>query len=55
MEVLCPILLVLFGLGISRVEMNFKSIPTILGLDITGKQKIIFSSKIIKQVKIILI
>jgi len=44
MEVLCPILLVLFGLGISRVEMNFKSIPTILGLDITGKQKIIFSS-----------
>ena len=44
MEVLCPIFLVLFGLLISRFEMNFKSMPYEVDLELTGKQKIIFSS-----------
>ena len=44
MEVLCPILLVLFGLLISKVDMNFRSRPYLVDLGLTGKQKIIFSS-----------
>ena len=44
MEILCPILLVLFGLLISKFEMNFKSKPYVVDLDLTGKQKIIFAS-----------
>ena len=45
MEVLGPILLVLFGLAISKLKITFVSGPyEINNLDLTGKQKIIFSS-----------
>jgi len=44
MEVLCPILLVLFGLLISKVEMIKPSSPVEINLDITSKQEILFSS-----------
>ena len=44
MEILCPIILVLFGLAISKIEMGYKSGPA--GVDMTeiGKQKIMFYS-----------
>ena len=45
MEVLGPILLVLFDLAISKLQITFVSGPyTINDLELTGKQKIIFSS-----------
>ena len=44
MEILCPIVLVLFGLLISKVEMTFKSGPYEVDLNITGKQNIMFAS-----------
>ena len=44
MEVLCPILLVLFGLLISKVEMINPSLPVKIDLDLTQKQEILFSS-----------
>ena len=44
MEIFCPIVLVLFGLLISKVEMTFKSKPYVIDINITGKQNIIFAS-----------
>ena len=44
MEILCPIILVLFGLIISKVEMTFKSAPYVIDISITGKQNIMFAS-----------
>jgi len=44
LEVIGPILLVLAGLILSTIEMTSKSYPIVVDLDITGKQKIIFSS-----------
>ena len=44
MEIFCPIVLVLFGLLISKVEMTFKSKPYVIDISITGKQKILFAS-----------
>ena len=44
MEIFCPIVLVLFGLLISKVEMTFKSKPYVIDINITGKQNIMFAS-----------
>ena len=45
MEVLGPILLVLFGLAISKLQITFVSGPYLINdLELTGKQKIIYSS-----------
>jgi len=44
MEILCPILLVLFGLLISKVEMLGSSLIVEVNLGLTGKQEILFSS-----------
>ena len=44
MEIFCPIILVLFGLVISKVEMTFKSAPYVVDINITGKQNIMFAS-----------
>jgi len=44
MEILCPIILVLFGLLISKVEMTFQSAPYIVDLNMTGKQNIMYAS-----------
>jgi hypothetical protein len=44
MEILCPIILVLFGLLISKVEMTFQSAPYVVDLNMTGKQNIIYAS-----------
>ena len=44
MEILCPIFLVLFGLILSKFQMDEISGPSLVNLDITGNQKIIFSS-----------
>ena len=44
MEILCPIILVLFGLLISKVEMTYHSAPYVIDIKITGKQNILFAS-----------
>ena len=44
MEIFCPIILVLFGLLISKVEMTYHSAPYVIDINITGKQNILFAS-----------
>ena len=44
MEIFCPIFLVLFGLVLSKFQMNTKTGPSLIDLDIMGDQKVIFSS-----------
>jgi hypothetical protein len=44
MELLCPIILILFGLGIAKLDMDYKSGPAGVDISKIGKQKIIFSS-----------
>jgi hypothetical protein len=44
MELLCPIILILFGLGIAKLDMDYKSGPAGVDISEIGKQKIIFSS-----------
>ena len=44
LEILTPILLVLFGLVLSQFQMNNYIGPSLIDLDIMGKQKIVFSS-----------
>ena len=44
MEVLAPILLVLFGLLISKFDMDFRSKPYLVNLGLTGKQTLIYTS-----------
>ena len=44
MEILCPIFLVLFGLILSKFQMNTKTGPSLIDLNIIGNQKVIFSS-----------
>ena len=44
MEIFCPIFLVLFGLVLSQFQMNNYIGPSLIDLDIMGKQKILFSS-----------
>ena len=44
MEIFCPIFLVLFGLVLSQFNMNNDIGPSLIDLDIMGKQKIVFSS-----------
>ena len=44
MDIFCPIILVLFGLLISKVEMTYKSAPYVVDINITGKQNIMFAS-----------
>ena len=44
MEILCPIILILIGLGISKTQLTFKSYPSEINIEIIGKQYIIFSS-----------
>ena len=44
MEIICPILILLIGLGISKSDMNYFSSPAIVDIQITGKQKILFAS-----------
>ena len=46
MEIICPILLILIGLGISKSEMNFYSHPEKVDIQMTGKQKIMYASLI---------
>ena len=43
MEVLCPIFLVLFGLILSKVEMNSRIGPSKIDINLTGKQIILYS------------
>ena len=44
MEILCPIILVLFGLALSKIELGNKSGPATINISEIGKQKILFSS-----------
>ena len=44
MEMICPILILLIGLGISKSDMNYFSSPIRVDIQITGKQKIMFAS-----------
>ena len=44
MEVLCPILLVLIGLGVSKVKFDWYSEPWNINISIIGKQNVLFSA-----------
>jgi len=44
MEILCPIVLTLFGLLLSKLEMTFKSGPVEVSFEEIGKQNILYSS-----------
>ena len=44
MEILCPIILVLFGLAISKIELGYQSSPAGMNISEIGKQKVLFSS-----------
>ena len=44
MEVLCPILLVLIGLAVSKVKFKWVSDPWNIDISIIGKQNVLFSS-----------
>ena len=44
MELLCPVILILFGLSISKIEIGYKSGPAGVNISEIGKQKILFSS-----------
>ena len=44
LDVLSPIILLLIGLIISKVEITLKSYPVVIDLNITGKQNILFAS-----------
>ena len=44
MEILCPILLVLIGLAVSKVKFNWYSDPWNIDISIIGKQNVLFSS-----------
>ena len=44
MEILCPIILTLFGLLLSKIEIGYKSGPVEVSFEELGKQKIIYSS-----------
>ena len=43
MEILCPIVLVLFGLAISKIEMGYDSHPEDMDITQMGNQKILYS------------
>ena len=43
MELLCPIVLVLFGLALSKIEIGYKSHPITIDMSDIGKQIIIYS------------
>ena len=45
MEILCPILLVLVGLLVSKVDMIKESDPYAMDIGVIGKQKILYGSK----------
>jgi len=44
MEILCPIILTLFGLLLSKIEIGYKSGPVEVSFEELGKQNIIYSS-----------
>jgi hypothetical protein len=44
MEILCPIVLCLVGLGISQVQMSFKSEKALIDITIVGNQNILYAS-----------
>ena len=44
MEILCPIILVIFGLALSKIELGYKSGPEKVDISAIGNQKILFSS-----------
>ena len=44
MEILCPIVLTLFGLLLSKLEMTFKSGPVEVSFEEIGKQNILYST-----------
>ena len=44
MEVLCPILLVIIGLFVSRININWSSDPWKMDISYLGKQNVLFSS-----------
>ena len=43
MEILCPIILVIFGLALSKIELGYKSHPINIDMGEIGKQNILFS------------
>ena len=43
MEILCPIILVLFGLGISKINMGYDSHPADMDITEMGNQKILYA------------
>ena len=44
MEILCPIILTLFGLLLSKIEIGYKSGPVEVSFEELGKQNILYSS-----------
>ena len=43
-EILCPFIIVLIGLGIANSEMNYFSYPELIDISIIGNQKILYAS-----------